>query len=191
VSRFLSTRQVADRCGVSRRTAARWVDAGILPATYTTGGHRRIREDDLQDFMDSRRSLLAMDRATPGLRVVVVGSRTETAGLFRALAAQLDPTVQVLHATPDLSGGLRLAENRPHLVVVDGGADPAVARSVVAAIRESTAASHAYIVAALHEQALVEGTHHILTTPILSEAVRDTLRSAQAHRENPTEELAG
>jgi excisionase family DNA binding protein len=41
-SRMLTTREAALRLGVSLRTVQLWVEASILPAARTPGGHRRI-----------------------------------------------------------------------------------------------------------------------------------------------------
>lgn len=41
-SRMLTTREAAQRLGVSLRTVQLWVEADILPAARTPGGHRRI-----------------------------------------------------------------------------------------------------------------------------------------------------
>lgn len=41
-ARMLTTREVAVRLGVSLRTVQLWVEADILPAARTPGGHRRI-----------------------------------------------------------------------------------------------------------------------------------------------------
>lgn len=41
-NRLLTTREAAQRLGVSLRTVQLWVEASILPASRTPGGHRRI-----------------------------------------------------------------------------------------------------------------------------------------------------
>ncbi len=183
MSRILSTADVARRCGVTRRTVARWVDAGVLPATYTTGGHRRIREDDLVDFLDSRRSLMALDRLSPGLRVLVLSGRPETVGLFSVVADGLDPDITVRGAAPDLLGGLALAEHRPHLIVIDRQVDPARPDpgqpDLVASLRRAPLTRHAYIAAI----GGADGADRTLSRPLISEAVRDAILAARDHRE--------
>lgn len=45
---LLSTTQVAQMCSVAPMTVIRWIDAGVLPATRTPGGWRRVRRSDAE-----------------------------------------------------------------------------------------------------------------------------------------------
>lgn len=49
---LLTTREAADRLGVSLRTIQLWVDGGKLKAGVTPGGHRRIRLSDVLALAD-------------------------------------------------------------------------------------------------------------------------------------------
>lgn len=44
---LLTPGQAAHRAGVDPKTIARWADKGLLTATRTLGGHRRIDSDTL------------------------------------------------------------------------------------------------------------------------------------------------
>jgi excisionase family DNA binding protein len=51
-----SPAQIGRMIGVNESTVKRWIDADLLPAHTTNGGHRRVSEDDLQTFMREKRS---------------------------------------------------------------------------------------------------------------------------------------
>lgn len=44
---LLTPAQAAQQAGVDPKTISRWVDKGLLPASRTLGGHRRIHPDQL------------------------------------------------------------------------------------------------------------------------------------------------
>jgi excisionase family DNA binding protein len=48
----LTTRLLAEVCGVSTRIARRWADAGILPSFRTLGGHRRFRWAEVKRWLN-------------------------------------------------------------------------------------------------------------------------------------------
>ena len=52
---FLSARDMARAIGVSESSVKRWVDAGLLSASRTAGGHRRIDRPEAIRFVRSRR----------------------------------------------------------------------------------------------------------------------------------------
>ena len=45
---YLNVQRTALRLGVAPHTVRRWTTSGLLPCTRTPGGHRRIREDDVE-----------------------------------------------------------------------------------------------------------------------------------------------
>lgn len=49
---LLTTRETAQRLGVSLRTIQLWVEAGKLQAARTPGGHRRIRASDVRALQE-------------------------------------------------------------------------------------------------------------------------------------------
>ena len=51
MSKALSTFQVAKLLGVSPPTVIKWTNDGLLKSFRTPGGHRRILESDIEDFL--------------------------------------------------------------------------------------------------------------------------------------------
>lgn len=51
MSQLLTPKQVAQAIGVSESSLKRWCDRGLIGATRTAGGHRRLRLDDVLEFL--------------------------------------------------------------------------------------------------------------------------------------------
>ncbi|MCB4792421.1 MAG: response regulator [Elusimicrobia bacterium] len=47
----LTTYQVSRYCGVTLTTVTNWIEHGLIPAYKTPGGHRRVKKDDLIEFL--------------------------------------------------------------------------------------------------------------------------------------------
>ena len=54
-TRLLTTRQVAKQLSVTPRTVALWLREGELPGIKINGYTWRVRESDLEEFIESRR----------------------------------------------------------------------------------------------------------------------------------------
>ena len=80
---FLSTRQAAQRLGVSLGTVQNMVESGVLDAWKTAGGHRRIPASSVEALLAKRRKQIAR----PG----------EASGQLDILVAEDDPTLQKLY----------------------------------------------------------------------------------------------
>ena len=55
---LLSPRELADAMGVSESSIKRWVDGGLISATKTAGGHRRIPINEAVRFLRDRQTSL-------------------------------------------------------------------------------------------------------------------------------------
>lgn len=82
-SEFLSTRQAAQRLGVSLGTVQNMVESGVLDAWKTAGGHRRIPASSVDSLLAKRRKQITR----PG----------NPAGQLDILIAEDDPTLQKLY----------------------------------------------------------------------------------------------
>lgn len=94
---YLSVQLAARRLGVSPHTIRRWTASGFLPCTRTAGGHRRIKQEDIDELthlIGGRNHLaarLARERELETLMetAIVVSSQLETPQLLHEIARQM------------------------------------------------------------------------------------------------------
>lgn len=184
---LLSTREVAERCGVTAKTVGRWVDAGVLAAVFTTGGHRRVRAEDVDRFMSERRSLKAREATGPMLRVALVTEDPACRAAVASAGRLLGRGVAIRVADDGFSAGLLVADFWPHLVVVDGALPGLDVRRLCRRLREASPSQSATVAAIAPSEAaraalVAAGAHHTLVKPLLAESVRRVLEDAESRR---------
>jgi len=94
---YLSVQLAARRLGVSPHTIRRWTASGFLPCTRTAGGHRRIKQEDIDELThliggsNHLAARLARERELETLveTAIVVSSRLDVAELLREIAKQM------------------------------------------------------------------------------------------------------
>jgi len=116
---FLSTTQVARRCGVTSKTVGRWVDGGLLPAVLTSGGHRRIRKMDVDRFIESHRSQNSNRSESSAIEVVIFSQDPSAIETLKVACRHLDTNFLVMTPSDAFECGIILGRCAPHLIVVD------------------------------------------------------------------------
>jgi excisionase family DNA binding protein len=97
VPMYLSVQLAARRLGVSPHTIRRWTASGFLPCTRTAGGHRRIKQEDIDELahlIGGRNHLaarLARERELETLvaTAIAVSSQLDATALLREIARQM------------------------------------------------------------------------------------------------------
>ncbi len=120
----MTTREAGETLGVAVRTIQLWVEAGVLPAWRTAGGHRRIARSAVDKLMAERRHELSPgtnedEPALPGLRLLVVEDDPLLLRLFKGVVATWNFPVDLVTATNGFEGLVRIGEMRPDVVVSD------------------------------------------------------------------------
>jgi len=123
----MTTRQAGEALGVAVRTIQLWVEAGVLPAWRTAGGHRRIARSAVEQLMDERALVIAhptlkLDAGaeTPrALKLLVVEDDPELLRLFALMVAGWDFPVELTTAANGFDALVRLGAVRPDMVVTD------------------------------------------------------------------------
>jgi excisionase family DNA binding protein len=120
----MTTREAGETLGVAVRTIQLWVEAGVLPAWRTAGGHRRIARGAVDKLMAERQHDLAPSgvKATdeqPALRLLLVEDDPHLLRLFVGVVAGWNFPVELSTATNGFEGLMRIGEMRPDIVVSD------------------------------------------------------------------------
>lgn len=108
---LLTAREAAHYLRVSLFTLSRMEKEGLLEPFRTPGGHRRYSREMLDRYLERSR----WQRANQERRILVVGARDDVTG---ALATAF-PTYRFSRAQDELEVGMKLAEFRPDLVLVN------------------------------------------------------------------------
>ncbi|WP_137174474.1 response regulator [Massilia sp. HP4] len=129
---YCTTRQAAERIGVSHRTVQMWVENGTLQAWKTAGGHRRITLASVECMLAERRAALGGAPAAPrparpmpcapraGARsVLIVDDDAMLLRLYELEISTWGMDLAVRKASNGIEALVRIGEARPDILVSD------------------------------------------------------------------------
>ena len=121
-SDLCTTREAAQRLGVSLRTVQLWVESGVLRAWKTAGGHRRILVASVDEILKQRRTALG-DASAPAaaspFTLVVVEDDPDLLKLYGLYVASWKLPLRLVTATNGFEGLVRIGETQPQLLITD------------------------------------------------------------------------
>lgn len=114
-----STREAADRLGVSLRTVQLWSEAGLLRAWKTPGGHRRILNASIDELL-KRRSGVGARRAPSGdFQALVVEDEPDFRQLFEMHLRSWGLPIHLTSVPSGFEALLQIGASRPDLLITD------------------------------------------------------------------------
>lgn len=121
---LMTTREAGEKLGVAVRTVQLWVEAGLLPAWRTAGGHRRITREAVDALVAKRAQMLAVVPPSTGkppalARVLVVDDDPIMLRLTLEVITTWQLPIALSTAVNGFEGLLRIGEVRPDLVITD------------------------------------------------------------------------
>lgn len=114
-----TTRQAAERLGVSLRTVQLWVESGILPAWKTAGGHRRISREAVERLVHKRDVALDPDGPDRPFRLLIVEDEDSLRKLYEIKIASWRLPLEILTTANGYEALLLIGDKRPDLLVSD------------------------------------------------------------------------
>jgi len=119
MKRPFTTSVVARMLGVALQSVSNWIDAGQLRAGRTPGGHRRIEQEDLLDFLRQQGLAIPAELQPSPPKVLIVDDEEAVASwVAREIWAER-PDIEVLVAHDGFSVGEIVGFDRPDVVVLD------------------------------------------------------------------------
>lgn len=114
-----STREAADRLGVSLRTVQLWAEAGLLRAWKTPGGHRRILTTSVAELLQRREGVAG--RRAPGgaFQVMVVEDEPDFRQLFELHLRSWGFPIHLTSVPSGFEALLQMGTVRPDLLITD------------------------------------------------------------------------
>ena len=114
-----STREAADRLGVSLRTVQLWSEAGLLRAWKTPGGHRRILTASIDELL-KRRSGVGSRRAPGGnFQVLIVEDEPDFRQLFELHLRSWKLPIHLQSVPSGFDALLQIGASQPDLLITD------------------------------------------------------------------------
>ena len=114
-----STREAADRLGVSLRTVQLWSEAGLLRAWKTEGGHRRILISSIDELLRRRGGVSARRPADDRYQVLIVEDEPDFRQLFELHLRSWGLPIQLSTAPSGFDALMQIGASRPDLLITD------------------------------------------------------------------------
>jgi excisionase family DNA binding protein len=116
----LTVYKASQMCNVSSKTIINWIEAGHIKAYKTVGGHRRIKQADLEDFM--RRQGIPIPKETPPndrKRILVVDDDPIIVETIVQALEEDEFDYEVISASDGFEAGLQVNHFHPNLMILD------------------------------------------------------------------------
>lgn len=116
---YLTTRQAAQRLGVSLGTVQHMVESGVLEAWKTVGGHRRIPVTALEAYMGRRMNTGAGGEGAQALDVLIAEDDLALQALYRATMERWDIPMNLRLVSNGFDGLLQVGQRSPDVLIAD------------------------------------------------------------------------
>lgn len=120
---YCTTREAAERLGISLRTAQLWVDSGLLEAWKTEGGHRRINiaSVDRLKHTETRAPAAPPAARAPAdrLKVLVVDDDNVLIKLYRTRIAAWHLPIDISTAANGYEALVLVGREQPDLMITE------------------------------------------------------------------------
>jgi len=117
---ILTVSQASKYCNVSSKTIINWIEAGHLKAYKTVGGHRRIKQDDLAQFLkDKGMPMPEESKAEERKKILVVDDDKIIVETIVQSLEEDEHGYEMISASDGFEAGLQVNHFKPDLLILD------------------------------------------------------------------------
>lgn len=114
-----STSEVAKYCHVTPDTIRKWAEAGRIHVFKTPGGHRRIRHEDLIQFLRENRIPVHADLREAGTKILVADPEKPVVSVIQRFLERSQNAFQIAVASDGFEAGQQMALFRPDVLFIN------------------------------------------------------------------------
>jgi len=144
MKKVLTTFETAKFLGVSPYTIRLWIIKGLLPAYSTPGGHRRIKVEELDDFLKKNRMPIPEKLFAGKWRALLAGFRGRREEVRRIKEGLKG--FECSSSASDTETGFLLMKLTPGVVIADLDADACSWREIARMVRSNPEISHMHMI---------------------------------------------
>ncbi|HUL36380.1 MAG TPA: response regulator [Thermodesulfobacteriota bacterium] len=117
---ILTVSQASKYCKVSSKTIINWIDAGHLKAYKTVGGHRRIKREDLNQFLNDKGMPLPEEpKVEERKKILVVDDDKIIVETIVQALEEDECGYEMISASDGFEAGLQVNHFKPDLLILD------------------------------------------------------------------------
>src|SRR3990170_5700127 len=117
---ILTVSQASKYCKVSPKTIINWIEAGHLKAYKTVGGHRRIKKEDLDQFLkDKGMPMPEEPKGEERKKILVVDDDKIIVETIVQALEEDEYGYEMISASDGFEAGLQVSHFKPDLLILD------------------------------------------------------------------------
>ena len=179
----MTSAEVAKALLVARSTVQRWIDAGEMKSFRTVGAHRRVRREDVLEFLRERQMPLPAELLVTR-RLMVIDDEPHIARALTSVLRREDPEMDVEVCDNGFDALLSLGNDPPNAVLLDAHMPDVHGTQVCRAMRRAPFLKDVILVGMsgdpdMEDALMRAGADAFLRKPFTPEAVIETLRALE------------
>ena len=113
--------KASEYCGVSPKTIINWVESGYIQAYKTVGGHRRIKRNNLEAFMEKQGIPIPQHSVQKDerIKILVVDDDPIIVETIVLAFEEDELDYEVISASDGFEAGLQVEHFKPNLLILD------------------------------------------------------------------------